>query len=49
MSEANPDRITLEESYFEEVAAIGAKLDLVIKGTFVFSENAAFAKQKNSH
>lgn len=42
----HPDVIVVTESYYEDVAAIGAKFDLMIKGTSLFSGNAAFKKAR---
>jgi hypothetical protein len=46
MQISHPDVIVVDESYYEEVRAIGAKFDLLIKGTSLFCGNGAFKKSR---
>ncbi|MBY0546369.1 MAG: SIMPL domain-containing protein [Candidatus Obscuribacterales bacterium] len=43
---SHPDIITVEESFYEEVIATGARVQLTVKGTSFISGNAAFKKAR---
>lgn len=43
---SHPDIITVEESFYEEVVATGARVQLTVKGTSLVSGNAAFKKAR---